>query len=171
MSENGDTRDLAAELIEQRRADQSLEQRLLANPALMAAISESRDHPERLVRRTRATRPLEPVPDLVEEIAHMVEFQPLMSDLTLDMGDLPYHKELANKIRRRFVSESSVLARARIEADTGLLAINDILEAMCENQNISTVSPYDPNKRAPNFILAQRLGIGRVFNIPDGDPE
>lgn len=111
------------------------------------------------------------VPDLVEEIAHLVEIQPLLSDLSLAMGDMVYHQELAAKIRKQFVSVDTRVARTRLEADTYAVMINEILEAMCVNQGVSTISPYDPNKRAPNFVLAQRLGIGRVFDIPDLDDE
>jgi hypothetical protein len=39
---------------------------------------------------------------LVEAIAKMIEFQPLMSDLTPAMGTIEYHQALASKIRTRF---------------------------------------------------------------------
>ena len=51
-SMNGDSRDLAAELIEERRADADLEERLLADPVLMASIKFSIEHPETHVRRS-----------------------------------------------------------------------------------------------------------------------
>lgn len=110
-----------------------------------------------------------PIPDLVDEIALLVETQPYMSDLTPAMGDRPYHKALADKIRHKFVSQDTRLAKTRVEADVYFITIGEILEAMCENQNVSTISPYDPHKRAPNFVLAQRLGIGRVFDMPNYD--
>ena len=110
-----------------------------------------------------------PIPNFVEEIAHLVEAQPLMSDLTPLMGDMQYHKALADKIRKKFVSTDFLLARTRLEADTYAIMLNQLLDAMCEERGISTASPYEPGKRAPNFILSQRLGIGRVFDLPNRD--
>jgi hypothetical protein len=118
-----------------------------------------------------AAKSADPTDDLVEQIARTIEVQPLMSDLTLAMGDSEYHQALAEKIRKRFVSEDARLTRSRIEADTYMTMINEILEAMCERQGVSTASPYDPDKRAPNFVLMRRLGIGRVIDMPDSPDE
>jgi hypothetical protein len=56
-SVNGDSRDLAAELIEERRADAAFEQRLLEDQDLMASIKFSIEHPETHVRRDRSRSP------------------------------------------------------------------------------------------------------------------
>ena len=47
--------------------------------------------------------------------------------------------------------------------------LRDVLEASCKKQGLSIMSPWEPDKPAPNFILAQRLGIGDVFGIPAHD--
>lgn len=110
-----------------------------------------------------------PSRDIVEEIAHLVEVQPRMSDLTTETGDVEYLQVLADKIRKKFKSGDEQLRYDRAVAYAGASIIRDILEAMCENQGISTASPYYPDKPAPNYVLAQRLWIGRVFDIPDSD--
>lgn len=57
----------------------------------------------------------------------------------------------------------------RVVVDAKL--IRDILEALCENVGASVRAPWDVDKPAPNYVLAQRLGIGRVFGVADQRPE
>ena len=55
--------------------------------------------------------------------------------------------------------------------DLGVTAklLRDVLEAACKKQGLSIMSPRCPGRPAANFILAQRLGIGHVFDIPAHD--
>lgn len=106
-------------------------------------------------------------PSLVEEIARLVETQPLMPDLSPIMGDVEYHRALADKIRRHFASFDKVLARLRAQADVSSVLVGEILVSLCEHRGIDTSSPYDPSKYAPNFVLAERLGIPDIFMPKD----
>ncbi len=47
--------------------------------------------------------------------------------------------------------------------------VRAILEAMCRKQQISLVSAFGSDEPAANYVLAQRLGIGSVFGIPDNE--
>jgi hypothetical protein len=60
-------------------------------------------------------------------------------------------------------------ARSAIEDEVNAKLIRDILVAMARKQGISLVSPFNPDEEARNYMLAQRLGIGSVFGIPDDE--
>ena len=57
--------------------------------------------------------------------------------------------------------------RHRIEAEGSSKLVREILEAMCRKQGLAIISEFDPSTSAANYVLAQRLGIGSVFGIPD----
>lgn len=45
--------------------------------------------------------------------------------------------------------------------------IRDILESLCRRDGIPLESYIEPGKPARNYALAERLGIGHVFGLPD----
>lgn len=53
-----------------------------------------------------------------------------------------------------------------IDRDSGNELIRDILKSLCEEQGLSVKSRWQDGPAA-NYELAQRLGIGRVFGIPN----
>jgi excinuclease UvrABC ATPase subunit len=55
----------------------------------------------------------------------------------------------------------------RISAQVGDQMVRELLVALCEEQNVSIQSPWYPDQAAPNFVLAERLGIGRVFGLSE----
>lgn len=60
----------------------------------------------------------------------------------------------------------------QVEAQVGAELVRKILVAMCRKQGISIASPFHPDEEeARNYTLAQRLGIGSVFGIPDNEEE
>ncbi len=61
--------------------------------------------------------------------------------------------------------------RHEIEIQVNGQLVRDVLVAMCCKEGVSIVSPFDPDKEAANYLLAQRLGIGSVFNLPDTEEE
>ena len=61
------------------------------------------------------------------------------------------------------------LTITEIDLEVTAKLLRDVLEASCKKQGLSIMSPWEPDKPAANFILAQRLGIGDVFGIPAHD--
>jgi hypothetical protein len=53
-------------------------------------------------------------------------------------------------------------------ADEQSSLIRNILEALCRRDGLSLESTIVPGEPARNYELADRLGIGRVFGLPDG---
>ncbi len=45
--------------------------------------------------------------------------------------------------------------------------IRDILESLCRRDGLSLESAVVPGEPARNYELAGRLGIGRVFGLPE----
>lgn len=62
--------------------------------------------------------------------------------------------------------DASPVELLEIHAQAANAMIRDILEAMCRNEELSTLDS-DGIAPAPNYVLALRLGIGEVFGIPD----
>lgn len=48
-----------------------------------------------------------------------------------------------------------------------LKLVREILVAVCERDGLSLASGAEPGEPARNYELALRLGIGRVFGLPD----
>lgn len=59
--------------------------------------------------------------------------------------------------------------RLRVQVSVESKISRDILEAMCKRHGLSLISPFDADKPAANYVLAQRLGIGSVFGLPDNE--
>ena len=67
-------------------------------------------------------------------------------------------------------TQAASASAAAIGAQVGADLTRQILVAVCQRDRISLASVADPGQPAWNYELALRLGIGRVFGLPDGDP-
>lgn len=47
--------------------------------------------------------------------------------------------------------------------------VGEILEAVCRRDGLGLFSEVEPGQPARNYELAQRLGIGEVFGLEDGN--
>jgi hypothetical protein len=56
------------------------------------------------------------------------------------------------------------------EPGTADRIIRDILESLCRRDGLSLESAVEPGEPARNYALAERLGIGHVFGLPDTAP-
>jgi hypothetical protein len=57
---------------------------------------------------------------------------------------------------------------AQLEASDRI--VRDILESLCRRDGLSLESTVVPGDPARNYALAERLGIGHVFGLPDTGP-
>lgn len=64
-------------------------------------------------------------------------------------------------------SPVSIVKRLEAVAQADTRLVRDILEALCERDGLSLESNVLSGEPARNYELAQRLGIGHVFGIPE----
>jgi len=63
--------------------------------------------------------------------------------------------------------EPAIPPEAAISAQVDADLVREILVAVCERDGLSLESSTEPGEPARNYELALRLGIGRIFGLPD----